>query len=61
MKRPQMAAVVTEYRPRFPAQHIIDRLLWGYPWDGRHHQAAIGDYILHARDGKLEEVAVEKI
>lgn len=41
MARPKVAAVVTEYRHRAHAQCIIDRLLWGYPWEGRHHEAAI--------------------
>jgi len=37
MKRPQLAAIVTEYRRYSHAQHIIDRFLWGYGWGGRHH------------------------
>ena len=37
MKRPQIAAVVTEYRRYSHAQHILDRFLWGYGWNGRHH------------------------
>ena len=38
MKRPRIAAVVTEYRRYSHAQHILDRFLWGYSWDGRHHR-----------------------
>ena len=37
MQRPKIAAVVTEHRRRSHAQHFVDRLLWGYPWHGRHH------------------------
>jgi hypothetical protein len=37
MKRPKIAAVVTEYRRYSHAQHILDRFLWGYGWDSRHH------------------------
>ena len=37
MKRPAIAAVVTEYRRYSHAQHILDRFLWGYGWDGGHH------------------------
>jgi len=37
MKRPQIAAVVTEYRRYAHAQHILDRFLWGYGWNNKHH------------------------
>jgi hypothetical protein len=37
MPRPKIAAVVTEYRKFSHAQHIVDRFLYGYGWDGRHH------------------------
>jgi len=37
MARPKIAAVVTEYRQNAHAQHIVDRFLWGYKWQGRHH------------------------
>lgn len=36
-KRPQLAAIVTEYRKYSHAEHIIDRFLWGYGWNNRHH------------------------
>ena len=38
MKRPRIAAVVTEYRRYSHAQHILDRFLWGYGWEGKHHR-----------------------
>ena len=38
MKRPQIAAVVTEYRRYSHAQHIVDRFLWGYGSGGEHHR-----------------------
>ena len=38
MKRPSIAAVVTEYRRYSHAQHILDRFLWGYGWEGKHHR-----------------------
>lgn len=41
MKRPQIAAVVTEYRRYSHAQHILDRFLWGYGFNGRHHRPAM--------------------
>ncbi len=37
MKRPRIAAVVTEYRRYSHAQHILDRYLFGYSWNGQHH------------------------
>ncbi len=37
-RRPKLAAVVTEYRKWSHAQHIVDRFLEGYGWDGRHHR-----------------------
>src|SRR6478609_10612572 len=36
-KRPQLAAVVTEIRKYSHAQHIVDRFLEGYGWNGTHH------------------------
>ena len=37
MPRPKIAAVVTIYDMRSHAQHIVDRFLWGYGWNGDHH------------------------
>ncbi len=37
--RPKIAAIVTEYRKYSHAQHICDRFLEGYGWNGRHHRA----------------------
>jgi hypothetical protein len=37
VKRRRIAAIVTEYRRYSHAQHILDRYLFGYSWDGRHH------------------------
>lgn len=36
-KRPQLAAVITEYRKHSHGQHIVDRFLEGYGWNGTHH------------------------
>ena len=36
-KRPKIAAIVTEYRQYSHGQHIVDRFLEGYGWNGRHH------------------------
>ncbi|MGH9663969.1 MAG: hypothetical protein ACRD9L_06070, partial [Bryobacteraceae bacterium] len=40
-KRPQLAGVVTVYRKYAHAQHIIDRFLDGYGWDGEYHHPAM--------------------
>ena len=36
-QRPKIAAVVTIYHKYSHAQHIVDRFLEGYGWNGRHH------------------------
>ena len=33
--------MVTEYRRYSHAEHILDRYLWGYSWEGRHHRPPI--------------------
>jgi len=38
MKRPRIAALVSIYRKHAHAQHIVDRFLEGYGWNGRHHR-----------------------
>ena len=37
-RRPKIAALVTIYRQFSHAQHIVDRFLEGYSWEGRHHR-----------------------
>jgi hypothetical protein len=34
----RLAAIVTEYRKFSHAEHIVDRFLFGYGWEGRHHK-----------------------
>jgi len=38
LPRKKIAAVVTSYFNRSHAYHIVGRFLWGYQWQGRHHQ-----------------------
>src|SRR6478672_10445175 len=40
-KRPQLAAIVTEIRKHSHGQHIVDRFLEGYGWNGTHHHPAM--------------------
>src|SRR4051794_5324854 len=37
-KRPKIAAIATIYFKYSHAQHIVDRFLEGYGWNGRHHR-----------------------
>ncbi len=37
MARPKLAGITTVYRKHSHTQHIIDRYLEGYGWNGRHH------------------------
>src|SRR5439155_25545176 len=36
--RPKLAAICTTYFKYSHAQHIVDRFLEGYGWNGTHHQ-----------------------
>src|SRR5438067_2398715 len=36
-RRPKIAAIATSYHKYSHAQHIVDRFLEGYGWEGRHH------------------------
>jgi len=40
-KRLKLAGVVTAYRKYLHPQHVIDRFLEGYGWDGVHHKPAM--------------------
>ncbi len=48
MTRLKIAAIVTEYRKYSHAQHIVDRFLYGYGWDGRHHRPPMDVVSLYA-------------
>jgi hypothetical protein len=39
--RPKLAAITTSYRKYFHTQHIVDRFLEGYGWNGTHHHPAM--------------------
>lgn len=40
-RRPKMAIITTEFRPRSHGQHMGDRFLVGYPKDGRWHRPGL--------------------
>jgi hypothetical protein len=61
-QRPKIAALVTTLYQQSHAQHIVDRFLEGYGWNGRHHRPAIdlvSLYVdqIHERDLALERAA----
>ena len=39
--RPKIAAVITNYQKFSHGQHIVDRFLEGYGWNGEHHHPAM--------------------
>ncbi len=41
-QRPKIAAICTIYHKYSHAQHIVDRFLEGYGWNGRHHRPPHG-------------------
>ncbi len=40
-RRPRLAAVVTAYKRLYHPQHIVDRFLDGYGWNGTYHHPAV--------------------
>jgi hypothetical protein len=63
MPRPKIAAIVTEYRKFSHAQHIVDRFLYGYGWNGRHHYPEmdlVALYTDQVPDGDLSRARVKE-
>lgn len=58
MSRPKIAAIVTEYRKFSHGQHIVDRFLEGYGWEGKHHRPPmdlVSLYVDQRPEGDLTE------
>jgi hypothetical protein len=54
--RPRIAAIVTVYHKYSHAQHIVDRFLEGYGWNGRHHRPEmdlVSLYVDQVEEGDL--------
>jgi len=54
--RPKIAGLVTQYRKYSHGQHIIDRFLEGYGWNGEHHHPPmdlVSLYVEQHPDGDL--------
>ena len=63
MPRPKIAAVVTIYDMRSHAQHIVDRFLWGYSWNGVHHHPPmdlVSLYVDQRPEGDLSRDRAER-
>src|SRR6202043_1097128 len=50
-ERPKLAAVVTTDHRMSHAQHIVDRFLDGYGWNGTHHHPAMDLVGLYVNQG----------
>lgn len=55
-RRPKIAALTTIYHKYSHSQHIVDRFLEGYGWEGRHHQPpmdVVSLFVEQVRDNDL--------
>ncbi len=63
IKRPRIAAIVTEYRKYAHGQHIVDRFLEGYGWNSVHHHPAmdvVSLYVDQRHKDDLSRVRAER-
>lgn len=58
--RPKLAAVVTVYRKYSHAQHIVDRLLEGYGWNGEHHHPAMDLVALYVDQRGADDLSADR-
>ncbi len=58
--RPKIAAVVTVYRQYSHAQHIVDRFLEGYGWNGEHHHPAMDLVSLYVDQVGADDLSRER-
>ncbi len=58
--RPKLAAVVTVYRKHSHAQHIVDRLLDGYGWDGAYHHPPMDVVALYVDQVPPDDLSRER-
>ena len=61
--RPRIAAIVTAYHKYAHGQHIVDRFLEGYGWNGRHHRPemdVVSLYVDQRPEGDLTEDRVQR-
>src|ERR1700684_4187725 len=58
--RPKLAAVVTVYRKYSHAQHIVDRFLDGYGWNGAYHRPAMDLVALYVDQVGSDDLSRER-
>jgi hypothetical protein len=58
--RPKLAGVVTVYRKFSHAQHIIDRFLEGYGWNGQHHHPPMDLVSLYVNQVGADDLSHER-
>ena len=61
MSRPRIAALVSAYHQFAHAQHICDRFLEGYGWNGRHHRPEMDLVSLYVDQVGENDVSRERV
>ncbi len=59
-RRPKLAGVITVYRQFSHGQHIIDRFLEGYGWDGEYHHPAMDLVSLYVDQHPPQDLTKER-
>jgi hypothetical protein len=58
--RPKLAAITTVYRKYSHTQHIVDRFLEGYGWNGTHHHPAMDLASLYVDQVPAEDLSRDR-
>ena len=59
-RRPRIAALATIYHKYSHAQHIVDRFLEGYGWEGKHHRPAMDVVSLYVEQVGSDDLSRER-
>src|ERR1039458_6128623 len=59
-RRPRLAAVVTAYKKLLHGQHVVDRFLDGYGWNGTFHHPAMDVVSLYVDQRGPGDLAQER-
>jgi len=59
-RRPKIAALTTVYTKYSHSQHIVDRFLEGYGWQGRHHKPAMDLVSLYVEQQPENDLSRER-
>lgn len=59
-ERPRIAALTTIYHKYSHSQHIVDRFLDGYGWEGRHHRPAMDVVALYVEQSGANDLSQER-